>query len=298
MKKFLFIKKNVELETLVAHPLLIEWGFDFKPDEHFARVLKIYGLYEMPVVDSKGNVITHLADVLAAIKNGETHMDVYEIDMDDVDLKLFIFLKHKYHKDKQMKSYEAAKFFRNYLEKDSEGKKLAKTLTGDINKKVGQLMQTSDSTIKRLLKVGDLKPQYLGMIDNNNLSFHDAEAKIKTEKLTEKHKKKKLEANNEKDEPIRQQEEEKGSSDIKKPSTTTIEVPINYFHVDDEVVSYGMEQGEPFIEIGGKKLKNVIHETHMDSSSEHGVRVSHIFQEKKSNGKSIQIVFENFSKAA
>ncbi|RZL20463.1 MAG: hypothetical protein EOO89_00035 [Pedobacter sp.] len=291
MKKFNFIRKTVNLATLTAHPLLIEWGFDFKPDEHFAGLLKLYGLYEIPVVDPKGKIITHVADVLAAIENGETHIDVYEIDMDDIDLKLFIFLKHKYSQKSQVKSYHAAKFFRNYLENNDDGKRLAGTLPGDINKKVGQLMQTSDSTIKRLLSVGDSNPAYLGMIDEKNLSFHDAESKIKVDRHTKKHKEKLHQVNNK---PEEINNEINDSTSFK----TVIELPINTFHVGNEIVTYGFEGKDAFINIGGKRLTNIIHEEHVNTNSDNCVTVSHIFQEKKPNGRSIQISFENFSKAA
>lgn len=292
MKKFNFVRKQVNVATLTAHPILVEWGFDFQPDEHFARLLKIYGLYEMPVIDSNGNVITHLAEVLAAIENGESYLDVYVIDMDEMDLKLFICLKHKYSQKEQVKSYEAAKFFRDYLKNSDDGKELAKTLPGDINEKVGQLMQTSDSTIKRLLKVGDSKPEYLGMIDNGNLSFHDAESEIKVEKLTTQHKK------NLKKRKDGIKAEDLSNADSSDNLASSIEIPINQFHVDDTIVSYGTGNGKPFIEVGGIQLKNVIYLTHVNNSSEHGVTVSHIFQEQKPNGRSIQVTIENFSKAA
>ncbi len=292
MKKFNFVRKQVNVTTLTAHPILVEWGFDFQPDEHFARLLKIYGLYEMPVIDSNGNVITHLAEVLAAKENGEIYIDVYVIDMNEIDLRLFICLKHKYSKKEQVKSYEAAKFFRDYLKNNNEGKELAKTLPGDINEKVGQLIQTSDSTIKRLLKVGDSKPEYLGMIDNGNLSFHDAESEIKVEKLTTKHKEN---VEKQKDDV---QEDNLSNTDSSGSPASIIEISNNQFQVDDTIVSYGMGNGKPFIEVGGIQLKNVIHLTHVNNSSEHGVTVSHIFQEQKPNGRSIQLTIENFSKAA
>lgn len=291
MKKFNFVRKQVDVNTLTAHPILIEWGFDFRPDEHFARLLKIYGLYEMSVIDSEGRVITHWAEVLAAKENGETHIDVYVIDMDEIDLKLFICLKYKYNQKEQVKSYEAAKFFRDYLKNNNDGKELAKTLQGDINEKVGQLMQTSDSTIKRLLKVGDTKPEYLGMIDNDNLSFHDAESKLKVEKLTNRHK-----ANVEKQKNDTQ-DNDLSDTDSSGNPTSIIDIPINHFKVDDTIVSWGKDSGKPFIEVGGIQLKNVIHLTHVNNSG-HGVTVSHIFQEQKPNGRSIQLVIENFSKAA
>jgi hypothetical protein len=271
--------------------LLTELGLENQPDEHFAKMLKTYGLYERPVMDSKGNIITHYAEVMAARKNGVTTMDVYVIDMADAELRLFIFLKHKYHVKSQVSSYNAAKFFRNYLRNNIAGKKLLAGNKGDINDKIGELMQTSGSTIKRLLRIGDKRPEFLGRIDEGNMSFHEATSSIRVERLTKTYKQRK--------------EEGQGKNSIKgnqKNRPKEDRILANSIHqvcYGKKLISFGHEKSKPFIKVGDKVLPKVTFEEYnQKETNDHGVIKTLVFQQEIKKGISISIKFENISNAA
>src|SRR5690606_31317708 len=62
---------------------------------------------------------------------------------------------------------------------------------GNINKKLATLMQTSESSIKRLIRVGDNAPEELGLIHHGEKSFKQVLDKIKLDRLEERSKIKK-----------------------------------------------------------------------------------------------------------
>src|SRR5690606_19286941 len=182
MKKQTFKAATVNPQDLSVHPLLLETGFNFTPDQYFIDALKDLGLYERPII-MENKVLTHCAEVLAAQANNVTDMDVCIVNMTEMELRLLISLKHKYYEKDLIKSYQNIKFYEDYLNNNAEGIDLAETLKGDINDKIAKLMYTSAPSIKRLKRVGDHKYEKLGLIQQRELSMKEVLYEIRMEKM-------------------------------------------------------------------------------------------------------------------
>jgi hypothetical protein len=177
-----FKLKKVNPNQLTVHPILEETGFNNSPDKFFADMLKEFGHYERPVIDLDGQLITHSAEALAAVMNQEKSIEVWEVNMDSISIRKFIFLKHKYYRRKMVASYASVKFWENYFTKNPEGIEFGKTIEGSTRQKVARMMQTSDSTIKRLKFIGENVPEKLGLIDEGLCSLKEAEECAKKKK--------------------------------------------------------------------------------------------------------------------
>lgn len=311
MKKLQFLQKTADITNTQPHSVLKEYELDFVPNDYFIGMLKKYGLYERPILDKNGNAITHYADIMAARANGNKQLDVYEVDMDEKELTLFILSKHTYTIKKAKRSFQIAAFYRDYLTKTSEGIKLAKTIKGNINKKIAFLMDTSESTVKRLLYIGQSKKaeEHFNMIEEGNKSLQETRGVVNEEINSTSNSKKdgnntEQEDNDTNDfEPDNQSDGSNTFEDdeiIPLALDKPIQIESSSFKVNGNNVSYGCdEEGKPFIKVDGKRL-NDIHTSeivHRDSRKNGKVK-SIILTQRAANGVSIQITFENFGKAA
>ncbi len=169
---------------LRIHTLLTEMGYNNTPDAFFIETSKLFNFYDSPVIDMENNVVTHAPDVLAAIANGVTSMIVYQVNMTSAQMRIFIALKHKYHSRNLIASFNTIKFYEEYLATNPEGIRLSASLEKDTTReKIAMLMQTSDSTIKRIKEVGENKFDQLGLIEQGHMSFKEAMGQIKSERM-------------------------------------------------------------------------------------------------------------------
>lgn len=323
-----FTKKTADITNAQPHAVLKEYELDFVPNDYFIGMLKKYGLYERPILDKNGNVITHYADIMGARANGVKQLEVYEVDMDEQELTLFILSKHTYNIKKVKRSFQIAVFYRDYLKTNTEGIKLAKTIKGNINKKIAHLMDTSESTVRRLLYVGQSQKaeQHFNMVEEGEFSLHYVRGLVNEERNTNptpsdegdygekdsgNHDSNDNENNDNTDEHYKPEEGDeesdtgtKGTKKIPKLIRLAPDKPIqfqdNCMKVNDSSISYGFdEHGSPFIEVDGERLEDIhLSEIiHRDSQTNGRVK-SIILTQKAVNGVSIQITIENFGKAA
>jgi len=156
-------------------------GCDNKADEFFKAEKENLGCKsERPIIDTDNNVLTHSADVLYAQENGDESMEVFVVELSDIQRRRLIAHKNRYNQKNLAASFETSKFFKGYLTETEEGRLFAESLPGkSTRQKVAGLLNTSDSTIKRLWFVGDVTPEEFGLINENNSSLKEAEEKIK-----------------------------------------------------------------------------------------------------------------------
>jgi predicted nucleotidyltransferase len=186
MANLLFTPAIANPVNLNAHPILIEMGYGRTADVYFIETMKYFNHYDKPVVDLDDNVITHWSEVQAAVANGIAQLEVYSVDMTVIQLRRFIALKHKYHRKDLIASFNTVKYFEQYLSEDAEGIRLAETMEGTLREKIAKLMQTSDSTVKRLKEVGLNAFDKLGLIEQGFTSFKQVTDQIKADRLAAK----------------------------------------------------------------------------------------------------------------
>jgi hypothetical protein len=160
-------------------------GYGRTADVYFIEAMKYFNHYDKPVVDMDNNVITHWSDVQAAVANCIAGMEIYRVDMTIIQLRRFIAMKHRYHRMDLIAGYNTVKFFEGYLTGDTDGIALAASMQGTTREKIANLMQTSDSTVKRLMEVGKHKFEKLGLIEEGYVSFKQVLDEIKAERLAE-----------------------------------------------------------------------------------------------------------------
>lgn len=194
MKTPNFVLETVNPNDLKAHSLLTEMGFDNKPDAVYIQTANLFKYYEKPVVDCKNNIITHSAEVFAAIANGVTEIEVYKTDMTEMDFRTFMLLKHTYNIKNLIATYSTINFYLDYFKNDEQGILIAESMKGKTTTKIACLMQTSDSTIKRVKTVGDYDISKLGLIEQGYLSFKEVEVEIKKKQLMDNAAKRKAES--------------------------------------------------------------------------------------------------------
>lgn len=178
-----FTPVTIAPNTLTAHDLLTGMGHNHKADKFYTDMIKEFGHYEHPVIDRNNRVITHHAEVEAAVANGVKEMEVYQVDMDDLQLRLFIAMKHKYHIKDTVAVYRSIQFYEDYLVNHPEGITLSERLGGRMSEKIAQLLHTSDSTVKRIKRIGEYKLHWLGLIENGELGMKEAIDRIKEETM-------------------------------------------------------------------------------------------------------------------
>ena len=181
MEPLKFTLQTVNPQKLKFDSLLSTMGCDNKPDEFFKAERNNLGCeYERPYVDADYNVLTHSVEVRYAQENNEQSMEVYVVELNDIQRKRLIAHKNRYNQKNLTASFETSIFFKSYLNDTEEGKAFAASLPGkSTREKVAGLLNTSDSTIKRLWYVGDNMPEEFGLISENNSSLKEAEEKIK-----------------------------------------------------------------------------------------------------------------------
>jgi len=179
-----FVLMQIDPKLLKVHPFLSDMGFDNRPDEIYNLELKNFGFhFERPIIDAEYNILTHSADVIAAQENNFASIEVFSVVLDDAHKRRLIALKHRYNIRKQILNYNTSLFCKSYLTEDAQGIDFAKTLPGKTTReKVAGLLNTSDSTIKRLWFIGDSMPEELGLIDAGYSSLKEAEEKVKIAK--------------------------------------------------------------------------------------------------------------------
>jgi ParB-like chromosome segregation protein Spo0J len=209
MNQLDFVLSTANPQNLKLHPLLSRMGCNNKPDEFFKAEKENLGCKsERPIIDTDNNVLTHSADVLYAQENGVDSIEVYVVELSDIQRRRLIAHKNRYNQKHLSASYETSIFFKNYLNDTEEGKLFAESLPGKSTRsKVAGLLNTSDSTIKRLWFVGDSLPEEFGLINENNSSLKEAEEKIKLMKW-----KKEVAEAKKQDEVKKAAQDEKGKS--------------------------------------------------------------------------------------
>jgi hypothetical protein len=329
MENFTFIKRVVDPSKLYVHPKLSELGFDHRPDMIFTSMLKEFGLYERAVIDSNGAIITHSAEVLAAVENGVKEIDVYEVDMPLTSLMLFILLKHKYSKKNLIASYKIAAFLRDNIDLLNDLTSGFPTANGDYNVQIAIVMQTSDSTVKRLLRVGDKAYEKLGLIQEGETSFKQVIDALKLEQLQRKTEERRQSMGNSQVSPIRSTStidtvevtsvsEEDGGSDKEEQlpddtksddnevsvSNQTNTGPIIFSSADMTFVGFGnvqinsTSQGTG-IKINGKAVQDADLFTYTKRDEDGNIKSdSFVIEERKKDGILIQITVSNYSNAA
>jgi hypothetical protein len=184
----IFTSITVNPNNLAPHALLTEMGYNDKSDIFFAGALKYFNHYECAVIDMDNKVLTHSAEVEAAVANGVTEMTVYRVDLNDLEIRKLIAVKHKYNMKDLLASFNTITFYEDYLKNKTEGIKLSTILTGDINDKIAALIHTSASTVKRLKQVGEKKLHMLGLIQESEKSFKEVLLEIKLERMADNQK--------------------------------------------------------------------------------------------------------------
>jgi hypothetical protein len=331
MKKQNFKKKKAVLSTLHLHPKLIELGFDYRPDEFFSSMLKEFELYERPIIDMDGAILTHSAEVFAAMQNGLEELEVYEVDLTPMMLLLLILLKHKYGIKNLIASYKIASFFRDLLNEDKLDEEFLKGIDGDINKKIAVLMHTSDSTIKRLLRVGDNAFEKLGLIQEGETSFKQVLEELKFKELTQKpdtqqkanvdsevgssdqnagieYYQEELEVTIPRVDDTNEEKEyyEKGiqmelANNASFSSTNTGGTKFNSGEISIDgigTLKMDMSSSFPFVSINGRAINNVEYLFYPNQNTEGKPSDSFVLKQKGKDGLSIQITISNYPKAA
>lgn len=318
MKKLNFRKTTINPAELIVHPLLSELGYDYKPTEYFTEMLKENGLYERIIITEQNQILSNCADVLAAAENGETTIDVCQVNFTEMQIRFLILHKHKYHVKNLFASYKTAKFLRTYLTEDPEGLVLANSLLGDINVKIAHLMHTSDSTIKRLLRVGDERPSSLGLIDEGHTSFKEVLDKIKLEHLKNKSSKGNRDADGQDQSNSRFEE---ANSDAPSQGTMGLEDAPSAPNLDkqEQKASSNAVNFEPGISsiegypafsfnitsnnveffVDGKRIKKLVLDRFIVRETEDNGRAeTFVISDQKHNGFYMSLTIQNMKKAA
>lgn len=287
-----FILVTINPNDLVIHPVLVEMAYDNRPDENYIKAMDIFNHYEKPVIDLSNNIITHCADVIAAQKNGLTEIEVYRVALNEQQLRMFISLKHTYCKENIIATYKTIKYYEDYLTKDAGGQELAKTIPFDTTReKIAALMQTSDSTIKRVKEIGDNKPEKLGLINENETSMKHVLNEIKLERMANNQKKK--EQHND-DMPETQ------DFNYSEAPAKPLNLICGIFNVEGVgAVELSISDNKPSMKVNGSEIKGLTYQPiiNREDNESTGSQTFSISQNKK-NGVSIQVTIENFLLAA
>ncbi len=311
MKKLNFIKKTIKPSLLSIHPLLSELGHAHEPTPYFSAMLKENGLYERIIVTPKNEILSNSADALAAINNNEDNIEVCEIDMSEMQIRFLILQKHSYHRKNLFASYNTAKFLRQYLASDPEGIRLANSIKGDINVKIGHLMHTSDSSIKRLLRVGDLDSGKFGLIEEGHTSFKEVLDGFKLERM------KKSAGLKEMPREESQEATKRDILDIPLTENDTLIVAVTNLKTPPNTIPLGKSEpgicrikGYPSFSfditdnnidfmVDGKKIKKVKMDRFVvRDSKENGYAETFIISDDKHNGFCLTMTFQNLKNAA
>lgn len=322
MKKPVFTLRTVNPNTLKAHASLSSMGHAYETNAVFNAVKAYFNHYNQPVVDLDNNVLSHYVDVQAAVANGKSKIEVLQVALSEMDVLKFILTEHKYHLRNAIASYETADYWRNYLDKDPDGIKLAKTMKGKTADKIAELMHTSDSSIKRLLRVGDNAPEKLGLIANGETSLKE----VIDELNAEKHKGTLVANDADPADNVEEKEQNTAQEEVKQVATsytpptqtpalqfdkpTTTSKPKGNFdeptstdglmefttgiRFGNTAISVDVVEGKPKLFVNGKELRNVSYDVVVNREDEQsGSTTSFIFEEAKSGGVAIQITIEN-----
>lgn len=276
-------------------------------------------------------IVTHSAEVLAAIENGMAQIEVYQADMTGNELRKFIALKHRYSVKNLQATYRTIRFLEDYLTSDDEGKKLAQTLKGTTRQKIASFLNTSDSTIKRVKYIGDNNRfDTLGLIEQGERSLKEVAYEIKLAKMNTK-----TQENKDRDKPVvpntnvikspvdddREEDndieyEDSGDDDISEeyyidpedtgdntapataiPSANFVNGTFNIEGMGKFEIS--VTDNVPSVTINGKTIRNISYQTISNrEASETGGSKSFILSQAGKNGLCIQLTVENISKAA
>ena len=188
-----FATATVDPATLVVHQLVSDMGYARTPDEDFNSTAAHFDFYKKPVVDRHGCVITNHQEVLAAVANDIKELEAFVCDLEGIELRRFISFTHRYYRKDLRASYATICFYQEYFE-TPEGSALAASIDRSTTRgKIAYLMNTSDATVKRLMQVGRLKYEKLGLIEQGETSFKEVLTGIKLETLAANGEKKRIE---------------------------------------------------------------------------------------------------------
>lgn len=286
-----FIPVTINPNDLMIHPVLIEMAYDNRPDENYIRAMDIFNHYEKPVIDLNNNIITHCADVIAAQKNGLTEIEVYRVALNEQQLRMFISLKHTYCKENIIATYKTIKYYEDYLTKNKDGKELANALPFDTTReKIAALMQTSDSTIKRVKEIGDNKPEKLGLINEKETCIKHVLNEIKLERM----------ANNQKKKQQNDDLPEIQHFNYSEAPAKPLNLISGMFNLEGVgAVELNISDNKPSMKVNGAEIKGLCYQPiiNREDSENTGSQTFSVSQNKK-NGLSIQVTIENFLLAA
>jgi hypothetical protein len=285
---------------LKAHPILIEMGYGRTADVYFIEAMKYFNHYDKPVVDMDNNVITHWSDVQAAVANCIAGMEIYRVDMTIIQLRRFIAMKHRYHRMDLIAGYNTVKFFEGYLTGDTDGIALAASMQGTTREKIANLMQTSDSTVKRLMEVGKHKFEKLGLIEEGYVSFKQVLDEIKAERLAEASDARKADSESVVDgQPYYELDESDDRNETEEPIKPLFD-DFNCIFSSGGLgqVEITVSNNVPTVVINGKELKNMSYEVLVDEQETNNTVHSFVLSQPGKNALCFQLTIENFSKAA
>lgn len=257
-----FTLERIDISNARVHPSVIALGYNYKPfndEEDNHAILQDFNyfekFYDRPVAVKIGEqylLLTHTRDFHLLKESGETEMEVYVgCFSDDLDIQRFIGLRNGVLKRNWRAQYEMATFFREYLETE-EGKKYAKSIPHKkTREKIAYLMGTSDSTIQRVLNIGDNGPEYLDMITNEHISYNAADVAIKKDKYSGKKK------DNEVKPKCDTNEEDRDKDDEDEKVTDSEPIIEDIIKLFVEKFSLEMIDGAPVVKFNSKEYQSI-----------------------------------------
>ncbi len=189
--KYTFDFATVSVAQTSIHPIVKAFGFDFNTDDlmkaHFNHFNKFY---DKPVAIKQGEqylVVTQTTDFKLLQESGAEEIELYVTNInDEFELRRFIGFRHAQFDKNWIALYDCIKFLEKYL-KTKNGKVWSKSIPKQFTRpKIAYLMGLGEGTIERIKYVGDNAPQLLGLINQGNYSYKQAEDFIYEKKQQEK----------------------------------------------------------------------------------------------------------------
>lgn len=194
-----YVKRQINPCELQPHDLIKENRLNNEANFIFAGLIDKINIYETFIITKDKKVLTNWNELLAAQKNKVKLIDVIEVDLTDNQIKFLFYTKQTYSVKNLRVVYNMIYFYRDYFFNTEEGGKLYKELKKEyklkkprnakylsesnkgytnINIMVGYLLNTSESTIKRIKKIGDHDINLLDKVSIEGKGLIDAYRKV------------------------------------------------------------------------------------------------------------------------
>lgn len=166
-----------EYSKLKPHSLLQYFGMkmDRETDgafRYYAKEADHFNHYDKPIVTIDGFVIGNFMAFQAAINNDLPELEVEVIlDLEEDDVLRFVNAKSLFFKKSYVARFRLFKLLKEYLETNPKGILWAKTLTGDINVKVGTITGYHKETVKLVNRIGNKNESLFEKIDDGELAL-------------------------------------------------------------------------------------------------------------------------------